>query len=90
MTKDKFQKAYESLTEKERCVFYYYLRKPGYTQEDVGKLCWPDGKHVTKNRVNQIVRAIRKKFEKVLLEIDGEEDKKKPKNEKKPRNSNRE
>jgi DNA-directed RNA polymerase specialized sigma subunit len=74
LLKARLQKAYESLNARERCVFEYYFVRSGYTEEEIGTLCWPE-KPVTDNRVCQVIRKIKFKFKKALInnEKEGED-----------------
>jgi hypothetical protein len=71
---EKVISVYEGLNEKERCVFELYLldeEHNGYTQDEIGTLCWPD-KPVSNAMVSTVVRKIRKKFENALFELEDE------------------
>jgi DNA-directed RNA polymerase specialized sigma subunit len=66
--KDRLKRVYENLNSRERCVFEYYFLERGYTEEEIGKICWPENP-VGNAMVSRVVRDIKIKFRKELIDV---------------------
>lgn len=73
---DRFVKALESLDEREKCVYDHYFsdKNNNCIYADIARICWPDrDEPVSNSMVAQVIRSIRKKFEKALFEDEDDE-----------------